>query len=104
MTEGNRINESDEKGEDDPETKGETDHHQNATDATRECAKKTPPFKMGVKIENTHGASELRPVMLAREQDRPANKDENNADACAQQQQTGLAIFSQEFQHALDAA
>jgi hypothetical protein len=104
MPEGNRINQSDEKSEDDSEAKGEADHHENASDATGQTPKKTPPIKVRMKIENPHRTSKLRPAMLAREQDRSANKNEDNADAGAQQQQPGLAIFSQKFQHGLDAA
>jgi hypothetical protein len=85
MTEGNCIHESNEESEDDSETKSEADHHENAADATGKCPKKAPPIKMCMKIENAHGASKLRPVMLACEQDWHTNEDENDADAGAQQ-------------------
>lgn len=53
-----------------------------------------------MKMENAHGAAELEPGMFAAEQSRCANQNENEADARAQKEQAGLAIFSEKFQHA----
>jgi hypothetical protein len=104
MVEGDGIDKRNEKGEQNTKAKSQAEAHEDATDATGERAEKSPPIEMGVKIEDAHGAAELGPAMFTREQDRPANENEDKANARAQQEQTGFAIFAKKFQHGRDAA
>lgn len=70
---GNGVHQRDQKGEEHSPAKGEAQHHQDPADATGECSEKSPPVQMRVKIEDPHDAAELRPTMIACEQDRAAN-------------------------------
>ena len=98
------VDHRDEKGEQHGQAEGEAEHHKNSADATGERAEETPPIQMRVKMKHAHGTAELCPPMFPFQQNWAANQDENKSEACTQKQQTGLAVFSEKFQHGRDAA
>jgi hypothetical protein len=57
---------------------------------------------MGMKIEHAHRASELRQALRSGKENWRADQNEDQAHACAQEQQTSLTILAKEFEHGGD--
>ena len=78
------MDQSGEKGEEKSDAKSKSEYDKDSANATGERAKETPPIEMRVKIKNPHGASKLRPTMIAREKNRAANENEYEPNTGAQ--------------------
>ena len=61
---GNSVYQRNQKGEENADAKGKSEHHENSTNTSGERSQKSPPIKMGMKVKDAHGAAELPPAML----------------------------------------
>jgi len=98
---GNGIYQRNQKCEKNANAKGKSQHHKNSAHTSGERSQKTPPIEMRMKIKDAHGAAKLPPAVLTGEKNGRANQNEDETDARPQKQETGFAIFSEKFQHAV---
>ena len=94
---GNGVYQRNQKGDQNADAKGKSEHHENSANTSGERSQKSPPIKVGMKVKDAHGTAELRPAMFPGEKNGPANQNEDETDARPQKQETGFAIFSKKL-------
>ena len=88
-----RVTDSQEKNEQDPDAKKQTDNDQDAADASEERAQKSPKLNMRMQTPGAGPGAEMGPRGRASQKRRRGIENEENADTYPEQQQAEIGVF-----------